>query len=218
MLFTYFATIMLDMKYIVGTTTALISIQPVMETVGYIAGSFVGLTYKWLNRQLVMTLSFIAVCAVSAVYPLVHQLWLVFVMAFVVGFGTSINAGGYIVWTIDQWKEKSVSVLQINALGYGLGSVIVTAVLGPYLTGEPKLNKNEYGPNNTTNATDAPNEHITAHDRSDKLIWPSVILWVVLASSKNSFCLNYKTVEILNLVGSIKRISEQRISPRLNRP
>ena len=171
------------MKYIMNTTMPLISLHPVLETVGYTLGTFVGLAYRWLNRQLVMALFFIILSVISACTPLLSQLWLLCVFALIMGFGSSINVSGYIVWTIEQWKDKSAPVLQTNALGFGLGSVICTSVLGPYLTGEVRSTNNKLmngsQVNNSQNYTE-----ISIEERRDKLLIPSIVLCMALCAGE----------------------------------
>ena len=156
----------------------LISLHPVFETVGYTLGTFVGLTYRWLNRQLVMAITFITICVVSACTPLLSHLWVLYLFALVFGFGSSVNISGYIVWTIEQWKAKSALLLQVYTLAFSLGSVICTAIIGPYLTGEVRENGND-GNKTVINGID-----ISPGGRRNKLQLPSMVLCMVLCSGK----------------------------------
>ena len=186
-LFAFFPTIMVDMKFIMNTSMSLISLQPVLETIGYTIGTFVGLTYKWLNRQIVMALFFIIICAVSAATPMLEQLWMLYLFALIFGIGSSITVSGYVVWTIDMWKEKSAPILQTNSLGFGLGSVLCTTIIGPYLTGD-------VGPNDLNGQTGSHFENVLhlpsaknysellPSERRDKLIFPSIMLCNVLCA------------------------------------
>lgn len=164
------------MKLIMKTSMPLISLQPVLETIGYAIGTLVGLTYKWLNRQLVMALFFIVICCLSAVTPLLEKLWMLYFFALLFGIGSSITVSGYIVWTIDLWKEKSAPVLQTNSLGFGIGSVLCTTIIGPYLTGDVR-------PSDTVIHSNGNNvSHLLPIERRDKLVYPSIILCQVLCA------------------------------------
>ena len=103
--------------------------------------------------------------ALFATTPLLPHLWLVWLFALIFGVGSSINVSAYIVWTIELWHDKSGPVLQLNALGFGLGSIITSASMSPYLTGE-----NEHG-----------QPLLPSEDIRDKLKWPSIILCGSLA-------------------------------------
>ncbi|XP_054161690.1 uncharacterized protein LOC128959710 [Oppia nitens] len=132
---------MVDMKYILDTEIKLISLHTTIDTIGYTMGTFVGLTYKWLNRQIVMAIAFIMMSGLYACTPLLTSLWQLYLFSFLFGFGSSINISGFIVWTIELWQPRSAPVLLLNSLGFGLGTIIGTAVTSMYTTGNIEPDK-----------------------------------------------------------------------------
>ncbi|XP_054161682.1 uncharacterized protein LOC128959703 [Oppia nitens] len=156
---------MVDMKYILETDIKLISLQTTFETVGNTLGTFVVLTYKWLNRQIVMAIAFIMMSVLYACTPLLTSLWQLYLIAFLFGVGSTVNISGYIVWTIELWQHRSAPVLQFNAVGFGIGSIIVTAVMSMYTTGNIEPDK----------------PLVPVDVRRDRLTVPSIVLCSVLA-------------------------------------
>ncbi|XP_054161684.1 uncharacterized protein LOC128959706 [Oppia nitens] len=156
---------MVDMKYILDTEIKLISLQTTIDTIGNTLGSFVGLTYKWLNRQIVMAIAFIMMSVLYACTPLLTSLWQLYLIAFLFGVGSTINVSGYVVWTIELWQHRSAPVLQFNAVGFGLGSIIATAVMSMYTTGNIEPDK----------------PLVTVDVRRDRLTVPSIVLCSVLS-------------------------------------
>ncbi|XP_054161685.1 uncharacterized protein LOC128959707 [Oppia nitens] len=156
---------MVDMKYILDTEIKLISLQTTFDTIGYTLGTFVGLTYKWLNRQLVIGTAFIMMSALYACMPLLTSLWQLYLIAFLFGVGSSINVSAYIVWTIEMWQHRSAPILQLNALGFGLGSNIAAAVMSSYTTGAIEQGKLP----------------VPVDVRRDRLTMPSIYLCAILA-------------------------------------
>ncbi|XP_054161689.1 uncharacterized protein LOC128959709 [Oppia nitens] len=163
-LFAYFPVIMVDMKYILDTDIKLISLQTTFETIGNTVGTFVGLTYKWLNRQIVMAIAFIMMSVLYACTPLLTSLWQLYVIAFLFGVGSTVNISAYIVWTIELWQHRSAPVLQFNALGFGLGTFIGTTVMSMYTTGNIEPGK----------------PLVPVDVRQDRLTVPSIVLCSVL--------------------------------------
>ncbi|CAG2119161.1 unnamed protein product, partial [Medioppia subpectinata] len=146
-----------------------------------------GLTYRWLNRQLVIAISFIIIAVMCAVMPALTSLWQLYICAFVFGFGSSINTMGYIVWVIELYPKHSAPLLQLNALSFGIGSIICTAILKPYLTGEMVAD-----PALTTTTVALPGIYpgnhsqylaptiVSVAERRDKLLQPCIILCACL--------------------------------------
>ena len=128
---------------------------------------------------------------VAAIIPLVTELWMLYICAFVFGFGSSVSVCGYTVWTIEMWKNKAGPFLQLNDFGFGIGSILVTVILKPYLTGELGSDENyantfdldhSASMSNLTNfntGTD-PSEI----DRRAKLMLPTLIIGACILPSK----------------------------------
>ena len=139
--------------------------------------TLVGLTYKYLNRQLVICITYSMLTIACAVLPLLPNLWLLYVCAFIFGFGSSIQVCGYTVWLIEMWKEKSGPILQVSDFGFGIGSILCTVILKPYLVGEINAETHINQISNTT-VTQIPDI-----DRRERLMLPTLLIGVCILPS-----------------------------------
>ena len=144
----------------------------------------VPLFYKYLNRQLVVAIIFIVLAITCAVIPLLPNLWLLYVCAFMGGVCSSVISCAYTVWMIEMWKSKSGNVLQIAEFGFGIGSILAPVIMKPYLVGEVGTG--------TANSDSFYSSHVNEHhmfvrdvahvsedvsdiDRRGRLMWPTLI-------------------------------------------
>ncbi|XP_054162131.1 uncharacterized protein LOC128960085 [Oppia nitens] len=132
-----YAPIMVDMKYILNTSMRWVSMFATFETIGYCLGSLLSMSFKYLNRQLTMSVLFALLTIASASIPLVPQLWILYVCAFTIGVGSTVYASSSIVWCLELWRDTKLPILQILELAYGIGSALCNVSLKPYLIGEP---------------------------------------------------------------------------------
>ena len=140
----------------------------------------VGLLYKYLNRQLVISTTYALLTIACAVIPLLPNLWTLYVCAFIFGLGSSIQVCGYTVWTIEMWQKKAGPLLQVNDFGFGLGSILCTVILKPYLVGElgdPSIDdKQTLSFRNETQIIDI--------DRRERLALPCLLIGVCVLPSR----------------------------------
>ncbi|XP_054161705.1 uncharacterized protein LOC128959725 [Oppia nitens] len=149
---------MVEMQYIFQTSMTMISLYQTLETVGYIGGTFVGLTYGYLNRQLVVAICFIILAIVTALLPIVPNLPMLYVCSVISGFCYSVIQCSYTVWTVELWPTSSAPVLYIEDFAYGIGSTLASAILKPYLTGKVAAD--------------------IVVDRRAKLMWPFITIGI----------------------------------------
>ncbi|XP_054161706.1 sodium-dependent glucose transporter 1A-like [Oppia nitens] len=149
---------MVEMQYIFQTSMTMISLYQTLETVGYIVGTFVGLTYRYLNRQLVVGVCFIILTVANTVLPVVPNIPVLYVCAIISGFCSSVIMCSYTVWTVELWPTRSAPVLYIEDFSYGIGSTLTSVILKPYLTGKVSAD--------------------VVVDRRAKLMWPFITIGI----------------------------------------
>ena len=99
----------------------------------------------------------------------------------------SIGSGGVVssspTWIIEMWGQRASTVLHLQQLMYGIGSIIGPFIVGPYLVGDLSNKTENSGGDYTTTTTDS---IITTEvdinytiDRRAKLIPPHVISGVI---------------------------------------
>ncbi|CAG2112438.1 unnamed protein product, partial [Medioppia subpectinata] len=143
MIFSIYAPIMVDMKYILNTSLDWVSLFTTFETAGFFLGTFVGLLYKYVNRQLTMALTFILMTVASAVIPLYPNLWVLYLGAFMIGIGSSCYVAASTVWIIELWRGRPIPILQIFEFWFGIGEILTTVALKPYVVGETTATINQ---------------------------------------------------------------------------
>ena len=130
----------------------------------------VSFLYKYLNRQLVITVLLALMSISLTAIPFTTNLILFYGCA--LAFGTCLGAwvAAYNVWLIEIWQKNSSKALFVSQLMYGSGSVLGPLIDSPFLTGEPK---------NTTDSALVDNFHnssvISAEERRIKLEVPFMI-------------------------------------------
>ncbi|CAG2115833.1 unnamed protein product, partial [Medioppia subpectinata] len=172
MVYSVYAPIMVDMKYILHTSMKWISLFATFETTGFILGTFIVMVkYKCISRQLLLALFFTALTIASAVIPLSPYLWVLYICAFVIGIGSSVYAVFSTVWMIELWRDSRVPIIQMYEVCFGIGSVISTAAMKPYLIGETSA-QNQTTYSDTELIIDV-NDVI---DRRSRLMIPTLII------------------------------------------
>ncbi|CAG2167495.1 unnamed protein product, partial [Oppiella nova] len=150
---------MIDMKYILKTSMKWVSLFTTFETTGFVLGTFVA----------------------AAVIPLSTYLWVLFICAFVIGFSSSVFVSCIYVWGIELWRDSKVPIVQILELMFGIGSVLSTVALKPFIIGETH--------NQTIVSTDEliidVNDVI---DRRNRLMFPTLLIGasIITRNSDNS--------------------------------
>ena len=154
--------------------------------------STVGLTYRHLNRQLVVAISFVIMTIVNSTLPVLPNLPVLYVCALISGFCSAIVMCSYTVWTIELWGARSGVFLYIEDFSYGIGSTVAEAVIKPYLTGkvessvmttttDPVLANIYSQISYTTTGAGAVDHEI---DRRSKLMLPFIVIGVCILPGK----------------------------------
>ncbi|CAG2116658.1 unnamed protein product [Medioppia subpectinata] len=190
-IFSLFSNIMTDMRLIFKTSLTMMTLYQTLETVGYILGTFVGLTYRYLNRQLVVAVCFVILTVVNSVLPMVPNLPVLYVCAVASGFCSSVIMCSYTVWTMEMWGSRSAPVLYLEDFSYGIGSTIVSAVLKPFVVGDVEAGREAvtttlaplvgYGLNNTIDRALVSGGSLPMNDDYDRralLTQPFIIIGV----------------------------------------
>ena len=146
--------------------------------------STVPLSYKYLNRQLVIAITYIVLTISCAVTPILPSVWLLFVSAFINGVASGCVSSSYPVWLMEIWKGWSANMLQLSEFAFGIGSILAPVIMRPYLVGEIGPNNVQYG------LTYFGIEHIgddggvSAEERKASLMWPTIITGICILPSK----------------------------------
>ena len=72
----------------------------------------------------------------SAVIPLSTYIWVLYICAFCIGVGNSVFSCTVNVWTIELWRGTRFPIIQVHEVAFGIGSILATQTLKPYLIGE----------------------------------------------------------------------------------
>lgn len=130
-----------------------------------------------------MAIIFILLAISCAVIPLLPNLWLLYVCAFVGGVCSSVISCAYTVWMIEMWKSKSGNLLQISEFGFGIGSILAPVIMKPFLIGEvgaghqdsDKLYAAYVNEHNMFAEDSGAEMDISPTDRRSRLMWPTLI-------------------------------------------
>ncbi|CAG2178395.1 unnamed protein product, partial [Oppiella nova] len=129
------------MKYILNTSMKWISLFGTFETTGFILGTFIALLFKYLNRQITFAIFFTFLTIASAVIPLSPYIWVLYLCAFTIGLGAAVYGSATTVWTVELGRGSKVPIVQVFELSFGIGAILSTMALKPYLIGEPSQTK-----------------------------------------------------------------------------
>lgn len=124
-----------------------------------------GILYKYINRQITITILLTLLGISLILVPYSQKLWHLYLCAFVFGLGSGNWYTGLSVWIIELWQQKSPPMLQLLQFLYGIGTIFGPLIDKPYLTGEHQYNSN------TTN--------ISVNERRSKLKIPFLIIGVI---------------------------------------
>ncbi|CAG2109152.1 unnamed protein product [Medioppia subpectinata] len=129
-----FAPTTIDMMHVFDTTMARISLVGVGTNIGYLTGSFIGFTYKWVNRQLAITVTTAMLGVFTLLAPLCPNVTLLILCMFLGSIGSGCFDSSNAVWVIEMWDSKSPSVLMLGQMMYGLGSILAPVLARPFVS------------------------------------------------------------------------------------
>ncbi|XP_054162128.1 uncharacterized protein LOC128960082 [Oppia nitens] len=180
MVYSVYAPIMVDMKYILNTSMRWVSLFTTFETSGFILGTVVTFLYKYVSRQLVMSIFFTLLTIASAVIPLVPHLYVLYLCAFAIGISSSVFVCAVSMWIIELGRGGKVPIVQIFELSFGIGSILSTVALKPYLIGETSTSPTHTKSNQTFYDFNRNEELVIDEevviDRRSRLMKPTLII------------------------------------------
>lgn len=123
--------------------------------------------YKWMNRQLVLSVAVFVLAITIWCLPFYGHLWLVFLMMVFSNIGAGAWDSAVSLWIVEMWPLGHTAILQGNQFMYGLGSIVAPLIASPFVFG-------------TKNVTQE-NAPITAKDRIQSLTIPYTITGISMS-------------------------------------
>lgn len=109
----------------------------VANIVGYMIGTLCGVTYRWLNRQLVLAVGSLLLGLANAFIPLYSaSIGLAFAGFAIAGLGMGVIRACASVWLIDLWPLGSAAILQGCQFLYGLGTIAAPMLASRFVNGQ----------------------------------------------------------------------------------
>src|SRR6266487_1041274 len=101
----------------------------------YVVGALVsGVLYKRLNRQLLLSLFYLALGATMTVFPYLRSLLLYILVQLAFGFFQGVCDPGTNAWVIELWLNKPAPFLAALHTAYAVGTIISPITTRPFLT------------------------------------------------------------------------------------
>ncbi|CAG2178897.1 unnamed protein product, partial [Oppiella nova] len=117
-----------DYRLLLHTEMEWIGLFPMFQSIGVFTGSFITISFKYVNRQIVLSILIILQGIGTIFQPWATQLWHLYACIFIYGIGIGAWNGANNVILIEMWQNRSPSILQFSQFIYGVGTV-----LGPLL-------------------------------------------------------------------------------------
>ncbi|CAG2108049.1 unnamed protein product [Medioppia subpectinata] len=133
---TVFGATMVDLQYLLRTTTTLISLSQTASGVGFLVGSLSGFLYKYINRQLTIVVMVSMMAIFGGLYPWCPSIWWLYGASAVGGVGAGAWDSASSIWMVEMWAHNSGPLLQILQCMYGLGSIVGPLIVGQYVLGD----------------------------------------------------------------------------------
>ena len=136
-----------------------------------------GFLYNYLNRQLTSIAMTLVMGIFLTVMPFCSNVTMLYISAFLASMGSGGFDSGSYIWIIEMWQDKFSPVLHSTQLMFGLGNILGSLLVKPFVLGDVTKYSEFHYSNKTLselNATDI--EEINfAVDRRSKLIIPFLI-------------------------------------------
>ncbi|XP_054152549.1 sodium-dependent glucose transporter 1-like [Oppia nitens] len=118
-----------------NTTTDKITFIFMCFNFGYFVGALInGFIFNYLNRHLSIVAILIALAGFVAAFPYSPTLVIVFVMAFIVGYGCGGLDTGLVVWIIEMWSDQAGTYMAGYQLFYIVSVLIGPLMVTPFVT------------------------------------------------------------------------------------
>lgn len=158
----------------------------------------VTLIYKWLNRQIVVSVLVIGMSVSTVLLPSAAQLWHLYLCILVYGVGAGAwNAANNVI-LIEIWRNKSPAILLLCQFFYGIGTILGPLLSKNYVIGNmvcPGVYRWQCGRSSTSadntsfatfvfNASDQCSEQCLTYDRRPVLRIPFLVGGLLLSVGK----------------------------------
>ena len=127
---------MVDFKHIYNASDSTISYLATFSSFGYLIGSLSGSLYRWINRQLTISILVACLSVTVATAPHFPYLWALFVAITVNGIGGGTWDSNNNVWLVEMWPQKNAPLIQGSQFMYGLGSIFGPIIVSPFVHGD----------------------------------------------------------------------------------
>ncbi|XP_054162129.1 uncharacterized protein LOC128960083 [Oppia nitens] len=104
-----------------------------LKSTGFIVGTAVAVSYRYLSRQLVLAAAFATIAIFYTVIPLAGTPDALYFFGFTIGFGSSVLLSALYVWSVELWRGSRVPAVQIIQLVYNVGYIISSDPLYEFL-------------------------------------------------------------------------------------
>ena len=155
------------------------------------------LLFKWINRQIILSLVLIGMSVSTIFMPWCTCLWQLYLCMFIYAFGWGSWGGCANVILIEMWKHGSPSMLQLAQFMWSLGTILGPLLVESYVIGveicpgvRPELCDTVF--NTTTNTTvyvanSNCTEECLQYDRRPVMKIPFLIGGLIQMIGKNFF-------------------------------
>ena len=110
--------------------------------------------YKYVNRQLVLLLMTALMGIFTVLLPVSQNVYQYYAFNFISFVGAGAWDSGNSVWLIEMWKDQAPSLLQIQQMMYGIGTIIAPLLVSPFVVGDLSNKTSDSTIYNTTGAPD----------------------------------------------------------------
>ena len=139
-------------------------------------------TYKYLNRQITLSVLVILQGLGTMFQPWCTSLWQLYMCIFIYGFGIGAWNGANNVILIEMWQSKSPSMLQFSQFIYGVGTILGPLLSEFFVLGEqicPGVYKEDipycFGETNVTTTIQIDCDECLNYDRRPQIKIPLMI-------------------------------------------
>ncbi|XP_054158547.1 uncharacterized protein LOC128956861 [Oppia nitens] len=117
-----------------------------------------------------MAITYIMLTLSVACIPVLPNLALLYTCAALFGFGSAVFVCAFPIWLMEMWNSRARQWLQVNDCSFGIGSIMTTIILKPFLVGELADN----------NINNSPDQVVSGADRQSRLWLPVLIICLAI--------------------------------------
>ncbi|CAG2117425.1 unnamed protein product [Medioppia subpectinata] len=128
-------TAYVDFTHTANTSLPMIGLMPSFSAGGTFCGSFATLIFKWVNRQIYLSLAVLAMGLSTIFLPYCTEVWQLWLCTFIYGLGTGAWNGCNNVVLVEMWTNLSSSMLLFSQFLWGVGTIIGPLMTANYVIG-----------------------------------------------------------------------------------